>query len=216
MRYKFRYTFKSEIFLRQMVECIIEKYKIIQDRILEFLDDESDNVFDSNIFVELEKDFLQNRENIKTILYFLVKVSNNHKRPCNFFSKIEQIIKFFKDYIIQNFSRSEIVHIFQRNRRLILFLYSEGMIKIEDFVDKSIKYEYSQYFIPEIQSQLTTLLIKDEIFDAISIKFAEFYNYKLQNLFFRFNFLKFLKLDSFLNSNSSLISEFEEFLSKKF
>lgn len=94
---------------------IIEKHKIIQSHILAFLDDENSNIFDLDYFFEISgKGFLLNQENLQTILCFLAKISNNHKRTCHFFSKIEQIILSFKDNIIKHFSSSEIVKIFQR------------------------------------------------------------------------------------------------------
>ena len=115
---------------------IIEKCKNIQNQILEFLDDENNNLFDSAHFLKIiGNDFLHCCNDFKLILYLLAKTSNNHHRNNHFYTKIEQIILLFKDYILKNYTSSEIVHIFQKSKHIILFLFQQKIIKLEDFIN---------------------------------------------------------------------------------
>ena len=89
------------------VQEIIENMKELQEKILEFIDDETED--EENPFEELKlylDDFgIQEVQNgFIQFLQFLVKVANNHHRSPGFFTKIQQLLLLFKDQIKQTLS----------------------------------------------------------------------------------------------------------------
>ena len=72
-----------------------------------------------------------------------------------------------KDKIANNFSNFEIFNIFKGNKRVLLFLHDEKIIKIDENISKRfiisseyLKMHYPHYFLPEIKAY-----IKKEWFD---------------------------------------------------
>ena len=111
------------------ITSFIEKQKEIQRNILEFIDNAAE---DQDILKQLEKyELSEDQKDLKIILYFIVNICNNHQRSSSFFSKIEQILQFYKTKIIQNFNNSEIFHIFRQNKRLLLYLYEEKIFSLD-------------------------------------------------------------------------------------
>ena len=81
--------------------------KLIQEKILEFIENEDDEevIFqDLNIILDDEK-IIDDNYMFKSFLYLLTKVANNHHRNLNFFSKIERILLLFKDNIIKKIQK---------------------------------------------------------------------------------------------------------------
>ena len=98
---------------------------------------------------------------LKIFFKLIVKISNNFCRPPNFFQKIERILLFFKKNITEQFTKAEIFDLFKNNKRILLFLFEEKIIsmnqKIADIMRNS-KYRaanYPQYFTPEIRPFFT-------------------------------------------------------------
>ena len=136
------------------VEDFVEKQKEIQIQILEFLDDsiENQDILQKLANYNLSKD----QKELTTILYFIVNICNNHQRLGSFFSKIEKILQFYKNDIQQHITNFEIFHIFQSNKRILLFLIEEKILILDqNIIDNfeimnSSKYEYQEYFKPEL------------------------------------------------------------------
>ena len=82
----------------------------------------------------------------------------NHHRTTNFFIKIEQILSHFKENIKKTFSNSEIFNLFRHNKRILLFLFKEKILTINESIafwlssKKNRKANYYDYFLYEILS----------------------------------------------------------------
>lgn len=159
--------------------------KKIYVSILGYIDYEDRSMMDYSTLIKLF-DKLKIGDNFhlfKSLLHLLLEISNNHNRKNNLIGKIEQIIKHFKDQIKLHFQNWEIFNIFVANRRIILFLIEEKIIKIDNYVFTRLINEsdvYREYFFPEIRPFLTDKIIKKyEIqklvkkYDKIPKKFFE-------------------------------------------
>ena len=94
-----------------------------------------------NIFDDIK--IHDNEYKIKSLMYLLLHISNDHHREEGFFGKIEHILKLFKDDLQKYFSNSELFHIFKNNKRILLFLIEEKIINFDEFIAKRIiKDEY--------------------------------------------------------------------------
>ena len=121
--------------------------------LLSFLDTQ-DNNDDQQLLFELidSQKFSENREELKELLYLLSKISKNHHRTPNFFIRIEQILLYCDDQIKQTFSNNEIFSIFKTNKRILLFLFENKTIAMNDFIFQYLKSKNNDgYFSPEIQ-----------------------------------------------------------------
>ena len=129
----------------------IEKMKSIENSILTFIDKESDIEESQQDLIQLiiDSNILTNKYDLKTFLYLLSKILNNHYRYPNFFSKIEKIFKHFESSIKKNISNNEIFKIFLKCPRFILYLYSENVIDINEEIINLIKPMTFVYLFPE-------------------------------------------------------------------
>ena len=146
------------------IQQYIDRKKVIQSKILEFIDDESNaeedyqNFINSINNIEIEK----NSDELQSILYLISKISNNHHRSSNFFSKIEKILLFLQNFIQINLSNSQIFSIFKSSKRILLFLINEKIITVNSSIidemknDRFKKRNYCQFFYPEIESFFQT------------------------------------------------------------
>ena len=131
---------------------IFDELSIIQAKILSYLDSEEK---DEEVYEDIKKFFdeiklYDNPRKLKLLLYLISKISNNHHRSNNFFDKIEQIFNLLKNDILKHFPKSELFHIFKKNRRILLFLFESKIITIdEDIFQKIIKcdFGFQQYFL---------------------------------------------------------------------
>lgn len=137
----------------------INKMKQFQEDVLEYIDDEEEedgtlfpNIID--FFTDQKKDL--NRDKLRSILDLLSNISKNHHRTPNFFTKIEQILLLVKDETTQFFTNFEIFKLFEGNKRIILFLFEQKILKpdklIADAVQNGKLFEakYHVYFFPEL------------------------------------------------------------------
>ena len=92
-------------------EQILEELKVLQSNILSFIDYEE--TYDDEKFQYLQEIFDDQKiksddKKLKLLLHLLLKISNNHHRGVQFFSKIEKILLIFKEDIKKYFSNSEV------------------------------------------------------------------------------------------------------------
>ena len=137
---------------------ILAQMKDIQNKLLDFIDNEDneeENFQNLNSVID-DIEIRNNSHKLSTLLRLLVKLSNNHHRCNNFYSKIEKIIQLFKEQITSYFSNLDIFNIFKSNKRLLLFLNEEKMLTFDEQIINqitNIKYvnqSYLQYFALEI------------------------------------------------------------------
>ena len=122
------------------IEKYLEEMRKIQENLLDFIDYET-NIEEKyqnlkNIFDDIN--IHNNQFEIKSLFYTIVKISNSHYRESGFFSKIEQILKLFKNDMSKYFSNSELFHIFKSNKRLLLFLFEENIMIMDEYIVKKI------------------------------------------------------------------------------
>ena len=136
----------------------LDKMREIQSNLLDFIEDDqnADENFPAlQLFFE-KLSIQDNKHDLSFLFHLLTKIADNHYRGPFFFEKIEKILKLFKDDIKKYFSNSEIFNIFKGNKRVLLFLIEENIMKIDEYIYKKIttgKYAkrfYPQYFAPEI------------------------------------------------------------------
>ena len=138
----------------------LDMMKDIQEKILAFLEDECN--CEEN-FQNLEKiindtKIRDNQNYFLSLLHLILQIGNNHYRNTNFFDKIERILQNYIIDIKKYFSNYQIFNIFKSNKRILLFLIEQQIIKFDESIakkitttDKYIKFCYPQYFQPEIQ-----------------------------------------------------------------
>ena len=139
-------------------KAIFNKMKIVQEHLLNFFDEENDTICFTDLINKIDKINIKSQYEIKEFLYIISKISDNHTRKFNLISKIEQLLLHFKEEIKQNFTNASIFNIFKKNKRILLFLFEEQLIKIDENIlsvfskPKYIAKNYYEYFLPEILS----------------------------------------------------------------
>lgn len=144
------------------VKKYLEKMKIIQENLLDYLDNEEDSDENFEKFQKIYNDqnIYDNKHELKLILYLLSNLSNNHHRTPHFYDKIDRILKDFQGNIKKFYINSEIFNIFKNNKRNLLFLIKEQIITIDEYIFNTftsteyLSNNYHQYFAPEIKQFL--------------------------------------------------------------
>ncbi|KAK8847105.1 hypothetical protein M9Y10_019685 [Tritrichomonas musculus] len=150
------------------IEDFSTKMKSIQIATLEFLEDESvaEKKYENLVNLISALKIINDKHEFEALLHLISSIASNHQRVCNFISKIEQLLALFKKDISQYFTNSEIFEIFKGNKRILLFLIEEKMMKIDEYIFSRITgnlyddNKYCEYFLPEIKPFLTTEMIK--------------------------------------------------------
>ncbi|KAK8898159.1 hypothetical protein M9Y10_000430 [Tritrichomonas musculus] len=140
------------------IQAYLDKKKKIHSALLNFLDnDEDDEENFQNLNQILDEQRIQyNMHEIKSLFHTIVKIANNHFRRQNFFAKLEKILQHYKNET-KFFPNYEIFNIFKSNKRLLLFLLNEKVLKIDKYIISVVhseKYQsqnYHKYFETEIK-----------------------------------------------------------------
>ncbi|KAK8896774.1 hypothetical protein M9Y10_014691 [Tritrichomonas musculus] len=146
----------------------LEKMKTIQNAILEYLDDEREQIFDElSSLLNDQKDIHE----LKSILYLISKICQNHHHGPFFFNKIKTILNILKMEVNQCFSNIEIFNIFKSNKRILLLLIDESILTVDSVISEKLKI-YEDYFYPEIKkfNQTTS---NDEQINELTENFVE-------------------------------------------
>lgn len=154
----------------------IDKMKIIQSTLLEYIECDCYNEENFQNLIQILKDYKVTtiRHELKLILHLLLKISNNHYRPDDFFNKIEKILLFLQNEIQKNFSNTEIFDIFKSNKRILLFLIEQKIVTVNKSIcetlikDKYKRENYLFYFYPEIKDFLDSNIVEEMKFDLPS------------------------------------------------
>lgn len=140
------------------IDDYIRKKTQLQNLILEFLDNNKyDNTQMSNLIAEIQQ-FEDNKIEFKEFLSLIMSISKYHYRNDTFIQKIEDILIYFESKIKQYYTNNEIFKIFKRNRRILLFIFKKGILKIDEFIARQLTYKFQSniylYFYPEIKQFL--------------------------------------------------------------
>lgn len=97
---------------------------------------------------------------MRLLIQFLSAIPDNHHRFPNFFTKYEQIILFFKYEIKQKLSNFEIFQLFQKNKKVLLFLIQKQILILSETIvnyltqEKFTKLFYLLHLWPDVISNL--------------------------------------------------------------
>lgn len=142
------------------IKKYIDEMKEVQENLLEFLDNDANNetTFQNSRICD-------DQNKLKTLLHLILNIANNHQRKQNFFSKIDQVLMFYKEYIKKYFSNWEIFNIFKRNKRILLFLIDEQIMFMDERIAEKFLTDvklsntnYPDYFAPEIKPFISDYL----------------------------------------------------------
>lgn len=134
--------------------------KDIQDRILVLLfsNNTSCDEYQNLILLLNDQKIKNDKHELDSIMQIIDRISSNHHRYPEFFIKIEQILRLLEKDIKKNYSNRQLFNIFNKNKRILLFLLKENIIAIDEYIyDQMISNEfeimnYYDYFYPEIMS----------------------------------------------------------------
>lgn len=138
----------------------LEKMKNIQQTLLNFLDDETNDEINFQNLINYfdEQKISENEILFNNVLTMISKISYNHHRNQYFIIKIEQILKSYEGKMKQYFTNFYIFNIFKRNKRILLYLFKENILTPDEEIFAKIKkgkyarMNYLQYFYPEFKS----------------------------------------------------------------
>ncbi|KAK8888352.1 hypothetical protein M9Y10_039420 [Tritrichomonas musculus] len=141
------------------IDKYLDDMRSLQSEFLKFIDDDEnfEEKFQNLLLLFEDKKIRENKNDLRLFLHHIASVCANHHRNKNFFSKIERVIKLFKDEIKKFYINSEIFSIFRKDKRILLFLVEEKILIFDEYVAKKItesKYaekKYPQYFAPELK-----------------------------------------------------------------
>ena len=122
------------------IQEYLKKKKKVQEEILNFIDNEDDN---GGYFQSLERLFndlkiFENKSDLTELFHMILVIANDHHRSFNFYTKIDKILLLFKKEIMHFFSTSEIINIFQSNKRIICFFLQETIISSDELNSNEI------------------------------------------------------------------------------
>ena len=165
----------------ELQEYIRQKKKLYNS-LLDFLENQDEiecnihYLFENYNFIDNDKEI---KHELKILLFLILRISDNHRRTPLFDQKINQIIIFFEKAIKQTFSNSEIFSIFKDNKRVLLFLFQNEIIIIDDSILNYLLKNKTvcHFFYPEIESHHTEnqkTEIKNELLSIDSDIFTNF------------------------------------------
>lgn len=145
----------------------IEKYanqkKELYDLLITFIEEEeesNENFQDLINFIQTEK-IAEIQEDFRELIELIYKITKNYCFTPQFISKIAQIFNQYKTYIKKYFSDREIFDLFKKSKRILLLLFKEQILTLDDSIIDYIKSKcdtnetkYSHYFYPEIKSSI--------------------------------------------------------------
>ena len=170
----------DQALLSQQTQKYVISKKEVYTAVLEYLESSEciDEYLDNLIKIIDAQKFEKNQEEYEHFLYMIEHISNNHHRDEIFINKIFQILQYYKQQIKQTLSNVQIFNIFQNNKKILLFLIENEIIKVDKCIAHKILTKsknngngYGYFFYPEIKKFLTQKKIKeiksknDNIFD---------------------------------------------------
>lgn len=136
------------------------KLQSIQKQLLKFIDNEGNTEENFQKLIKNLEDskVWDNRCDFRLFIRFLAKINCHYHRSPTFISKIKQIILFYKDDLIKNYTNEQLYSIFRKSKLFVLFLFENDIIKMNENISRQMD-ELNQlhYFASEVTS-----FIKDE------------------------------------------------------
>ena len=144
-------------------QSFFTEMKTIEESLLNFIESEDKAKENYQHLIKLFNDqkIQENEHKLNAMLHLISKICNHHRCP-NFYDKIHQILQFFKPYILNNFTNLEIFRIFIDNKLLLLYLFEEKYIVMDDRIASEFRKsylfstDYHNFFQPELLPFLKT------------------------------------------------------------
>ena len=168
------------------VKTLISEYltevSSLQEQIQDFLDNEAEDDELENIVKYIQDHKFQDDKNkLKELLCMISQIINNFHHSPNFYDKIEQILKIFTDSFETIFTKSDIINIFGKSKRILLYFFREKILipdnTICSYIVDNKKFDYTEYFYPEFKdlynSDIQTL-ISSKTKEQVLNNFEEF------------------------------------------
>ncbi|KAK8857347.1 hypothetical protein M9Y10_015751 [Tritrichomonas musculus] len=155
--------------LSQQTQKYLASKKDIYIAVLDYLESSewSDEYFDNLIKIIDAQHLEKVQEEYEHFLYMIEHISNNHHRDETFIKKVFQIMQHYKPQIKQTLSNTQIFKIFQNNKKILLFLIENEIIKLDANIADSINNQYDKngnryrdFFYPELKPFLDQSKIK--------------------------------------------------------
>ena len=116
----------------------VDQKKEIQEMINKFIDDDTNDDYTELFnFIDSQK-YLENKDELRELIYFIVKILKHYHRTPIFIHKMKQILLHIIDDIKQLFSNLEIFDFFKDNRLILFFLIQNKIITIDEQISKII------------------------------------------------------------------------------
>lgn len=147
--------------LNTYLKYYLNEMQNLQHVLLEYIDSESEDEVNFRELINKyeNSNISKKRDTIKDFLYLISSIANNHRAP-NLIQRIEQLLIYLKNQIEENFTSIDLLMIFKKNKRIILFLLKERLIVPDKTMSQIIiDMNYHQYFYPEFKEFYPKLLI---------------------------------------------------------
>ena len=135
----------------------ITRLKLFYHSFLKFIENDADiqDSLQQIITYITDNNFGENSDELRSMLHIINKVSLQHKRNLVNLNKTQKILLHFENKIKQTFSNLEIFKIFKSDKLLLLFLFKQKIITIDDgifthLLEKHGRF-FSNFFYPEIK-----------------------------------------------------------------
>ena len=146
------------------MENYINDKKKLYSAILDFLknsnEDENDDIYFNEIInIMKAQEIKGDCKEMQQFLRIIKNIGENHHRDQYFNEKMNQILLHYKEQIKQSISNDELFYIFENNKKIVLFLLKNGIIKMTESIYREMMYRiepngirYWHFFIPEIEN----------------------------------------------------------------
>ena len=123
----------------------MSKMKQIEENLIEYIEDQHET--DDNYLYDfvIENKVKSNKYDLNSFLHLLSYISNHHQRSHYLIKKIETMILNLQSEIANFFTNVEIFHIFEDNKRILHFLFEQGIIKQDKNVLAIIQNRHQNY-----------------------------------------------------------------------
>ena len=136
---------------------------------------------DETTFKDLDQvvknqEIIDKKEELTHFLRLISSFCNNRCKTPRFYDKIKKILLYYQDQIKHSFTNSEIFHIFEDNKLIILILLENKIIQINSDLLNIILHKnelngtkYAHFFIPEIRDFYNSENNKENLNDILNI-----------------------------------------------
>lgn len=125
----------------------LERNKELYNLLIEFVDYEKDDFIELDKLISFinEKEINKRKDEFMEFLYLLSHIFNHRHRVSNFINKIERILSEMKEDIQKIFHNYEIFQFFESSKRILYFLFKEGIIIFNQDITNLMILPYSIY-----------------------------------------------------------------------